>query len=174
MCRPPSALAQASLRRVLPVSVTNPGLMNWEVEMARLNDMDLNEMHTLRKDAGKPFWESDWDEWWKSDRLDSFGWAALFLWGALVVVATYTSFSDDLDWWDGWGVFFVGAGVIVLLETVLRLGVARYRSKWGWTLFWGMAFLALGLGELASPVWYALPLVAIAAVILGGAFNSRE
>lgn len=118
----------------------------------------------------KTWWDDTWEEWWSTDRLDAVGWAALFLWGALVVVATYTSFRDDFDWWNGWGVFFAGAGAIVLAETVIRLTVREYRSKWGWTLFWGTAFLAVGLGELASPAWYALPLVAIAAVILKDAF----
>jgi hypothetical protein len=119
-------------------------------------------------------WEKEWDEWWKSDRLDAVGWAALFLWGALVVVGTYSSFSDDLSWWNGWGVFFTGAGVIVLVETVFRLLMPRYVSKWGWTLFWGAAFLAIGLGEVASPVWFALPLAAVAVLILVGTFTRRQ
>jgi hypothetical protein len=62
--------------------------------------------------------------------LDAFGWAALFLWGALVVVATNTDFSSDYDWWDGWSVFFVGAGVIVLGEALIRVAAPRYRGKW--------------------------------------------
>lgn len=116
-------------------------------------------------------WEADWEEWWKTDRVDAVGWGALFLWGALVVVAENTSFRDNFDWWIAWGVFWVGAGAIVLVETLFRTAMPRYRSKWGWTLFWGTAFLALGLGELASPVWFALPLVAIAATIFTGAFS---
>ncbi len=115
-------------------------------------------------------WDQSWEDWWKSDRLDAIGWAALFIWGALVVVAENTSFRDDFSWWQGWGVFFVGAGAIVLAETLIRLAMAEYRSKWGWNLFWGSAFLAIGLGELASGVWYALPLAALAIVILSGAF----
>ena len=123
-----------------------------------------------QSDRVEQSWEDAWEEWWSSDRLDSFGWAALFLWGALVVVATYTDFSTDYDWWDGWAVFFVGAGVIVLAEAMIRLSVPAYRSKWGWNLFWGTVFLALGLGGLAHSAWYALPLVAIAIVILKDAF----
>jgi len=119
----------------------------------------------------KDSWEKEWEEWWRTDRVDAVGWAALFLWGAIVVVAHNTSFQNSFDWWNGWGVFWFGAGVIVLVETVFRSTLPRYRSKWGWTLFWGTAFLAIGLGELAGPVWYALPLAAIAAVILSGAFS---
>ena len=131
----------------------------------------MTETHRLDQATDdKSRWEEAWEEWWTSDRLDAVGWAALFLWGAVVVVATYTSFRDDFEWWSGWGVFFVGAGAIVLGETAVRLVLPDYRSKWGWTLFWGTAFLALGLGELASPAWYALPLVAVSAVILKDAF----
>lgn len=102
--------------------------------------------------------------------LTRWGGLFLFLWGALVVLATYSSFRDDFDWWDGWGVFLVGAGVVVLIQTLVRLRMPEYRSKWGWTLFWGTAFLSGGLAELTSPVWYALPLVAIAVVILKDVF----
>ena len=42
-------------------------------------------------------WEDTPAPWWKSDRLDGLGWAALFLWGALVVIATYSDFSEDYE-----------------------------------------------------------------------------
>ena len=138
--------------------------------------MDGHEhpMHT-DETSSEASGRSDWEDWWRTDRLDAIGWAALFLWGALVVLAEYTSFQDDFDWWDGWGVFLVGAGLIVLSQTGVRLVMPEYRSKWGWNLFWGTAFLSGGLGELASPVWYALPLVAIAVVILKDGFaRSRQ
>ena len=123
--------------------------------------------------SAKDWWDEAWEDWWSSDRLDAFSWAALFLWGALVVVGTNTDFSRDYDWWDSWGVFFVGAGAIVLAEALIRVLVPRYRGKWGWSLFWGSAFLALGLGGLVHSAWYALPLVAISVVILKGAL-ARE
>jgi len=133
---------------------------------------DTREAPTEAPSTGvKEPWGEAWEQWWTSDRLDSFGWAALFLWGALVVVATYTDFRSDYDWWDGWGVFFVGAGVIVLVEASIRIVTPGYRSKWGWTLFWGSAFLAIGLGGLGHNAWYALPLVVIAIVILKDVFT---
>ncbi len=138
-----------------------------------LESHDTGSAPNPKYNRPKESWEADWEDWWRTDRMDALGWAALFMWGALVVVAENTSFRDNFDWWVGWGVFWVGAGVIVLVEAVFRGAMPRYRSKWGWTLFWGSAFLALGLGELSSPVWYALPLAAIAAIILSGAFARR-
>jgi hypothetical protein len=132
-----------------------------------------DQMHTAEAD-GEATGLSDWENWWRSDRLDAIGWAVLFLWGALVVLAEYTSFSDDFDWWDGWGVFLVGAGAIVLVEALFRLWTPEYRSKLGWTLFWGTVFLSLGLGGLVSRAWHALPLVVIAVAILKDAFATSR
>lgn len=132
----------------------------------------MYESHEAEKSTrGKERWEEAWDNWWSTDRVDAIGWALIFLWGALVIVADNTSFRDDFDWWEAWGVFFAGFGIIVLVEAVARLFMTEYRSKWGWTLFWGTVWLAIGLGELASPIWYALPLVAIAAVIMASTFT---
>ena len=115
--------------------------------------------------------EESWDERWKSDRVDAVGWAALLIWAAVVVLATNTSFSEDYSWWNGWGVFFVGAGVINLAETVARLFMPAYRSKWWWKLLWGVGFLSFGLGVLFGWAWLALFLVAVAIVILRVAFT---
>ena len=109
--------------------------------------------------------------WWTPDRLDAVWWALIFVWGALVLIADTTSFSDDLDWWDGSGVFWTGAGFLALIGIPLRLGMTRYRSRVGWTLFWGTVFLSFGLGQLVGRAWYALLLVAIAGLILSGPFR---
>jgi hypothetical protein len=131
--------------------------------------MTEHEQPTQTEEARRDVTER-WEDWWRSDRLDAVGWATAFLWGALVVMAEYTSFRDDFDWWDGWGVFFVGAGVITLVEALFRLGMPAYRSKFGWTLFWGTVFLSIGLGALVSRVWHALPLVVVAVLILKDTF----
>ena len=133
---------------------------------------EFNDAATGVRDKDK--WEEAWDEWWKTDRVDAAGWALLFFWGALVIVGDATSFRDEIDWWEPWGVFFVGASVIVLVEAVVRLLLTEYRSKFGWTLFWGTVFLSLGLGGLAHPAWHALPLFAIAVITLRSAFRDTR
>lgn len=122
----------------------------------------------------KERWERTWESWWKTDRVDAVAWGLGFLWGALVIVGDGTSFRDDISWWEPWGVFLVGAGVIVLLSTVFRVLTPEYRLKWGWALFWGTVFLSQGLGALAHPAWRALPLAALAGVILTSALGRTD
>ena len=116
-----------------------------------------------------------WEDCFKSDRLDAIGWAMALLWGAAVIIIDNTTdLPDDYAWWDAWGVFFIGAGVITLVGSIVRLLVAEYRSSWAWSLIWGTVLLCIGLGTVSSPAWYALLLVAIAVVILVSTFGGRD
>jgi len=108
--------------------------------------------------------------WWRGDRLDSVGWAAIFLWAALVLLGEAAGYPSSLGWWDGWGVFFTGAGAIVLLEAVVRLVVPGYRSWW-WSLVVGSILLGIGLESWDGWAWaWALVLAAIGLAMLRGVF----
>ena len=109
---------------------------------------------------------------WKSDRVNAFSWAALFLWGAIVVLASSTTWHESYDWWDGWGVFFIGAGVIVTAEALIRLTMPEYRWKVGWTLMWAIVFLSFGLSVFYGPAWLALVLLALAVATVAGALRN--
>ena len=109
---------------------------------------------------------------WQSDRVNAFSWAALFLWGAIVVLASSTTWHESYDWWDGWGVFFIGAGVIVTVEAFIRLTMPEYRWKVGWTLMWGIVFLSFGLSVFYGPAWLALVLLALAVATVAGALRN--
>jgi Na+/alanine symporter len=72
-------------------------------------------------------------------------------------------------------VFFTGAGVIVLAETVLRFLMPDYRARWSWTLIVGSVLLAIGLGTWESLEWvWALVLAAIGVAILRNAILRRR
>ena len=106
-------------------------------------------------------------DWWEQDKLDTVGWAFAFIWGALVLLAGTTNFSMQYSWWDGWGVFFTGAGIITLIETVFRLLMPEYRYKWVGSLIFGCILLAFGLGAWESAGWiWILVLFAIGVIIL--------
>jgi hypothetical protein len=114
-------------------------------------------------------------EWWQSDRVDAVGWGAAFIWGALVLLAEVTNFGANYSWWDGWGVFFTGAGVITLIGTVVRLQIPEYRGKWVGSLIWGCILLAFGLGTWESAGWiWVLVLFAIGVIILQAALTHKR
>jgi len=114
-------------------------------------------------------------EWWQSDRVDAIGWGAAFIWGALVLLVGVTNFATTYSWWDGWGVFFTGAGVITLVLTGIRLQIPTYRGKWVGSLIWGCILLAIGLGVWETAGWlWVLVLFAIGIIILRAALTRQR
>lgn len=131
-------------------------------------------MEQEKNSGSKDRCEKEWKGWWRSDRLDAVGWGAIFIWAALVVLAEPTNFESNFSWWDGWGVFFTGAGAIVLLQTAIRLLVSEYRSSWWWSLIWGVILLSIGLSTWEGWYWvWSLVLAAIGVIILRTAFARR-
>ncbi|UCD05658.1 MAG: hypothetical protein JSV98_11235, partial [candidate division WOR-3 bacterium] len=86
---------------------------------------------------------------WHRDRLDAIGWAAFLIWGALVLLAETTKFSTNFSWWNGWGVFFAGVGIIVIVGTVIRLLLPQYKRSAAGGFIFGFILLAIGLGGWA-------------------------
>ncbi len=111
-------------------------------------------------------------DWMHMDRVDGIWWGAVFIWGALVLLFTNTGWSGTAGWWDSWGVFFVGIGILTLICTVVRLQTPEYRSKWLFSLVFGVIFLAIGLGAWDAAWWFwVLVLLIIGAVILRSTLN---
>jgi len=101
---------------------------------------------------------------WRSDRLDALGWAAAFLWAALILLAEAIGYPSGSSWWDGWAFFFVGAGAIVLVETIVRLVVPQYHSSWLWSLIFGSVLVGVGLDSWEAWAWICAATMAILGV----------
>lgn len=110
-------------------------------------------------------------EWWRQDRLDAIGWAAIFIWGGLIMLAETTNFAKGLTWWNGWGLFFTGAGIVVLLGTLIRQFVPGYHRSLAGGLIFGLILLGIGLGGWEW-IW-PLVLVAIGITIFISALRRR-
>jgi hypothetical protein len=78
----------------------------------------------------------------------------------LVLLASNLGLLVRFESLDAWGLIFIGAGLIVLLEVVVRLLVPDYRRPVTGTLVLGIILLAVGLGNLVG--WELIwPLVLI-------------
>lgn len=119
--------------------------------------------------------EKSWDEKWRRDPLDTIGWAAFFIWVGLVLLADNLRLLVRYERLGAWALIFIGAGLIVLLQVLVRLVVPEYRQPVTGSLIFGVVLLAIGLGNLigAGVVW-SLVLIAIgAAILLRGFFRRR-
>lgn len=106
-----------------------------------------------------------------SDRGDAAGWAVILIWGALVILAEATNYSANFSGWDGWAVFFAGAGVIVLLGATVRVVIPEHRKSVAGHLVCGLILLSFGLGDQIDWEWvWPMVMIAIGVTILRGLF----
>ena len=116
-------------------------------------------------------------EKWRRDPLGAVVWAGILIWAGLVLLAENLGFLDGLRFQESyvgaWPVIFIGASVIVFLEVLVRLVMPAYRRAIGGTLFWAVALLGIGLGNIVG--WRVVgPLILIAfglSVLLRGFFR---
>ena len=112
-------------------------------------------------------------DWWRSDKLDAIGWAAIFIWGGLVLLMENTDYSSIYPWWDTSSVFFAGAGIIVITEALIRIILPAFRKRIMMLLVIGFIMLAIGLGNLIGMLW-PLVLFSIGIIILVKTFVRRS
>ena len=114
----------------------------------------------------------------RSDPLSTIVWAAIFVWAGLVLLADNLNLLGDLtslgEGMGPWSLVFAGAGVIVLVEVVIRLIMPAYRRSVTGSLIFAFILLAIGLGSWVgwNTVW-PLILILIGVAILVGALTRR-
>jgi hypothetical protein len=103
------------------------------------------------------------------------------LWAFFLIAVGVILLAQSQGWisWDQfggiWNLFFIAAGLVMLLEVVLRLLLPAYRRPVMGTLIGGIILLAIGLGGFTG--WRLMPgaaLIAVGvAILLGGLFRGR-
>jgi hypothetical protein len=119
--------------------------------------------------------KGNWEEKWHHDPLSAARWAIILIWVGVALLADQLPFMAEIGWLDGWGLAFAGAGVIVLIEAVIRLLVPTYRRPLGGILVLAAVFLGIGLGDLFGwQVTWPFILIAIGAGLLLRGFRRRK
>jgi hypothetical protein len=119
--------------------------------------------------------EKSWDEKWQRDPLGTLVWAAILVWAGLVLLASNLGLLARIEKLDTWNLIFIGAGLIILLEVVVRLLLPDYRRPVIGSIILAVLLLAIGLGNLINwGIIWALALIAIGVLIIfRGMFRGR-
>ena len=126
------------------------------------------------------------------DQLGSVAWATILIWAGLVFLAFNTGWidrflnqgifsrilPDGMEMFEPgvWSIIMLGAGVILIGETLLRLLLPQFHRYIGGSLITGAVFIGVGLGNLFGwdLVW---PIVLIAvgfSVLIGGLLRKKK
>lgn len=126
------------------------------------------------------------------DPLSTAIWAIILIWAGVVFLAVNTGWTERLfrqgffkrilpsgmEMFEPstWSIILLGAGVILLVETILRLILSQYHRHIGGSLITGAVFIGIGLGNWFGwdLVW---PIVVIAvgvSILVGGLLKKRE
>ena len=119
------------------------------------------------------------DEKWRRDPLSAIVWAAILIWIGVALLLGNMGLLDDVTILgsrvQAWSVGFLGAGLIVLLEAVVRLVMPAYRRAVGGTLIFAAVLLGVGLGEIVGWVLIGpLVLIALGVSVLLRGFLRRD
>lgn len=122
--------------------------------------------------------EKSFDEKYRRDPLGAIIWALILIWGGVVLLLNNLEMLDtlNLDFFNlpfdfpfpeqAWSLFFLGAGVIILIELLIRLLVPSYRQPLLGTFILAMVFIGIAFGNW-DLVW------AFALIIIGGSLIIR-
>ena len=136
--------------------------------------------------------EKSVEEKWQRDRLGSIVWALILIWAGFVLLAgnlgildAFNAFFERLGFelaempvqipfiqFSSWSLIFLGAGVLLLAEVVVRLLFPSYRRPVLGTTILAIVFLGIGLGSWGM-IWPLVLIVVGLALLLGGLFRRK-
>jgi len=130
-------------------------------------------------------------EKYQRDPLGAIIWACILIWAGVVLLLNQLGYLDAIkeslfarqaEWTLGfpgdfsvWGLIFLGAGVLLLFEVLLRLFIPAYRKPVTGTIILAFVFIGIGLGNVLR--WefiLALVLIAVGLSIIVGSFTRKR
>jgi hypothetical protein len=156
--------------------------------MTNGQDEKFDEKDREKREEKSPEEKSS-EEKWQRDPLSAVIWALILIWAGLVFLMDNLGILDSIQTSGGiipgvdievdlgpWAIILTGAGVIVLLEALIRVLVPAYRRPVGGTIIFGFILIGIGLGNLLN--WsLVFPLILIGlglSIILRGFMRSKS
>lgn len=154
-------------------------------------DQDEKSEKDLQKQEEKTE-EKSVDEKWQRDPLGSAVWALILIWAGAVLLAANIGWLDTLNGllqqiqfqlaespvaipdlqFSTWSLIFLGAGVLLLAEVVIRLIFPSYRRPVLGTSIAAIVFLAIGIGSWGL-IWPLVLILIGLALLFGGLFRRK-
>lgn len=157
--------------------------------MADEKDEKFDEK-SMEKQEEKSTEEKGWDEKWRRDPLSAITWAVIFIYSGVVLLAANLGYLDDIlpkritiggmtgleDVINAWPLVFIGAGIIFLIEVVIRLLVPAYRKPVTGTIIFAIILIGIGLGDLIdwAIIWAVILIVLGVSIIFRGLGRRKD
>ena len=136
--------------------------------------------------------EKSMEEKWRRDPLGSVVWALILIWAGVVFLANNLGWLEAINSFfaglglrtaelsfpipfmslDAWSLVFIGAGVLLLAEVVVRLLFPAYRRPVIGTAIMAVIALGLGLGTWGL-IWPLILIIVGLGIVLGGLFRGK-
>jgi hypothetical protein len=121
--------------------------------------------------------EKSQEEKWRRDPLGAIVWACILIWAGVVLLLGNLNLLPRIPGlkMDDWSLIFLGAGIIILLEVVVRLVMPEHRRGVVGNLI--VAIIFIGIGGGGSIGWgflWGLGLIALGVAVLLGGFRGRK
>jgi hypothetical protein len=122
------------------------------------------------KDRGEREWDKG-EQWTGGDALGPLVWGLIIIFAGLAFVALNLGMYPWLTWDNVWSIIFIGAGLLFLLEVVLRILMPTYRRPIRGRIILAFVALAIGLGGIVGwEVTWPLIIIAVGLAVIIGVF----
>jgi hypothetical protein len=122
------------------------------------------------KDSSEREWDKG-EQWSGGDALGPLVWGLVIIFAGLAFVAVNLGMYPWLAWDNVWSVIFIGAGLLFLLEVILRILMPTYRRPIRGRIILAFVALAIGLGGIIGwEVTWPLIIIAVGLAVIIGVF----
>ena len=132
--------------------------------------------------------EKNPEEKWRRDPLGSLVFALILIWAGIVLLldntgaidAWVTKVSQSTGWTflqdnEAWQFIALGAGIIIVIEIILRLVIPAYRRPIVGSIIWAVVLIGIGLGGWMNwnVLWPIILIVLGLSIVLRGVLQKK-